>query len=132
MDRIEKLADIVVVDEDDQTRRASEAWMRREGYEAAVCVPSAQAAVRFLDAYRPKFAVIDVTTLGPDGLDVLERIRREPRLKNLAAVVHVAVPETGEREFVWADDATAFRSQAYLTNGINWPGMRAEAEKYVQ
>ena len=122
----EKLAGIVVVDEDEQTRRASEAWLRDEGYEAAVCVASGGAALRFLDAYRPKFAVLDVTTLGPDGLNVLEAVRREPRLRTVALVVHVAVPEP------LAAEATEFRSQAYLTNGINWPGMRAETERSAQ
>ena len=128
----EKLADIVVVDEDEQTRRASEMWLRREGYDAAVCVASGGAALRFLDAYRPKFAVLDVTTMGPDGLNVLEAIRREPRLRGLAVVVHVAVPESGAGASTDAAEATEFRSQAYLTNGIDWPGMRAEMEKYVQ
>ena len=128
----EKLADIVVVDEDEQTRRAAETWLRTEGYEAAVCVPSAGAALRFLDAYRPKFTVLDVTTMGPDGLNVLEAIRREPRLRGLAVVVHVAVPESGAGEANDAAEATEFHSQAYLTNGINWPGMRAELEKYMQ
>ena len=126
----EKLADIVVVDEDDLTRRAAQTWLRREGYYAAVCLPSGLDAVRFLGAYRPKFAVVDVTTMGADGLNVLETVRSEPRLRDLSLVVHVAVPEAG----VSADDdqATEFRSQAYLTNGIDWPGMRAEMEKYVQ
>ena len=127
----EKLADIVVVDEDEQTRRAAEAWLRDEGYAAAVCVASGGAALRFLDAYRPRFAVLDVTTLGPDGLNVLEAIRRESRLRSLALVVHVAVPESGGGTSA-DDDATEFRSQAYLTNGIDWPGMRVEMEKYVQ
>ena len=129
---IEKLADIVVVDEDEQTRRAAEAWLKDEGYAAAVCVASGGAALRFLDAYRPKFAVLDVTTMGPGGLNVLEAIRREPRLRTLALVVHVAVPESEGGTSADADDATEFRSQAYLTNGIDWPGMRAEMEKYVQ
>ena len=129
----EKLADIVVVDEDEQTRRAAEVWLRDEGYDAAVCVASGGAAVRFLDAYRPKFAVLDLTTTGPDGLNVLEAIRREPRLRGLALVVHVAVPHAhGGAEVADAAQATEFRSQAYLTNGINWPGMRAEMERYIQ
>ena len=132
MEPIEKLADIVVVDEDELTRRASEVWLRREGYDAAVCVGSGHAALRFLDAYRPKFAVVDVTTMGPDGLNVLEAVRREPRLRGLALVVHVAVPEAADSDGRGADEATEFRSQAYLTNGINWPGMREEVEKYVQ
>lgn len=128
----EKLSDIVVVDEDELTREAAQVWLRREGYDAAVCVPSGGAALRFLDAYRPKFAVLDVTTMGPDGLNVLEAIRREPRLRTLAVVVHVAVPESAEGDVNDAAEATEFRSQAYLTNGINWPGMRGEVEKYVQ
>src|SRR3989442_572190 len=92
----EKLADIVVVDEDELTRRAAEIWFRREGHDAAVCVASGGAALRFLDAYQPKFAVLDLTMMGPDGLNVLEAIRREPRLRTSALVVHVAVPETGD------------------------------------
>jgi CheY-like chemotaxis protein len=128
----EKLADIVVVDEDELTRRAAEIWFRREGYDAAVCVASGGAALRFLDAYRPKFAVLDVTTMGADGLNVLEAIRREPRLRTSALVVHVAVPEHGDGSGNDASEATEFRSQAYLTHGIDWPSMRAEMEKYVQ
>ena len=131
MDEIdEKLADIVVVDEDDETRRAAQAWLRREGYDAAVCLPSGLDALRFLHAYRPKFSVLDVTTLGHEGLNVLETLRREPRLRDLAVVVHVAVPEVGIRDE--AGEPLEFHSQAYLTNGINWPGMRAEQEKYFQ
>ena len=131
MDAIdEKLADIVVVDEDEQTRPAAQTWLRREGYAAAVCLPSGLDAVRFLGAYRPKFAVVDVTTMGAEGLLVLETIRREPRLRDLSVVVHVAVPETGVSDD--NGEALEFRSQAYLTNGINWPTMRAEIEKYVQ
>ena len=122
----EKSADLLVVDEDERTRPAAELWMRREGYDAH-CVPSGRAAVRFLEAYRPKFAVLDLTTLGEEGLDVLETIRRAPRLRDLSAVVHVAVPEAPA-----PGGAEGFRAQAYLTGGIHWPGMRAEAERYVQ
>ena len=128
----EKLAGIVVVDQDEQTRRAAEAWLKEEGYAGAVCVASGGAALRFLDAYRPKFAVLDVTTLGPGGLDVLEGVRRDARLRSVALVVHVAVPESRGGESAEPADATEFRSRAYLTNGIHWPGMRAEMEKYVQ
>ena len=124
----DKMADIVVVDRDDQTRAAAEEWMRGEGYDAH-CVASGGAAVRFLDAYRPKFAVLDLTTLGAEGLDVLENIRREPRLRNSAVVVHVAVPEL---HCATAGEPGAFRSQPYLTHGIHWPGMRGELEKYLQ
>jgi DNA-binding NtrC family response regulator len=127
----EKLADIVVVDADEQTRHAEEAWLKDQGYCGAVCVASGGAALRFLDAYRPKFAVLDVTTMGHDGLNVLEAVRRDARLRGLALVVHVAVPEAGAGDADGATDATEFRSQAYLTNGIDWPGMRAEMERYA-
>jgi ActR/RegA family two-component response regulator len=116
----EKLADLLVVDEDERTRGAEQRWMRLLGYEA-FCLPSGLAALHFLDTYRPKYAVLDVTTLGDEGLDVLEVIRRRPSLRDLAVVVHVAVP-----------DGAGFRSQAYLTRGIDWLGMRVEAEKYLQ
>src|SRR5436853_398982 len=109
----EKLADIVVVDADEQTRHAEEAWLKDQGY----C--GGGAALRFLDAYRPKFAVLDVTTMGHEGLNVLEAVRRDSRLRGLALVVHVAVPEAAAGE---AADATEFHSQAYLTTGIDWPG----------
>ena len=117
-----KLADLLVVDADDRTRGAAEEWMRTEGYDAH-CVPDAWAAIRFLEAYQPKYAVVDVTTLGREGLNVLEKIRREPRLRDLPMVVHVAVPD--------GDSPDDFRSQAYLTRGIDWPSMRAESERQV-
>ena len=119
----EKLADLLVVDADERTRPAAEEWMRTEGYDAH-CVPDGWSAIRFLEAYRPKYAVVDVTPLGGEGLSVLEKIRREPLLRDLPMVVHVAVPDTAEGD--------GYRSQAYLTRGIDWPSMRAEAEKYVQ
>lgn len=119
----EKLADLLVVDADERTRPAAEEWMRTQGYDAH-CVPDGWSAIRFLEAYRPKYAVVDVTPLGGEGLSVLEKIRREPRLRDLPMVVHVAVPDTGQGD--------GYRSQAYLTRGIDWPSMRAEAEKYVQ
>ena len=122
----DKSADLLVVDEDERTRPAAESWMLSEGYDAH-CVPDGWSAVQFLKAYRPKFAVLDLTPLGEEGLDVLEAIRRTPRLRDLAAVLHVAVPDAPA-----PGCAEGFCVQAYLTGGINWPGMRAEAERYVQ
>ena len=122
----EKSADLLVVDEDERTRPAAESWMQSEGYDAH-CVPDGYSALRFLEAHRPKFAVLDLTPLGDESLTVLEAIRRTPRLRHVSAVLHVAVPDAPA-----PGSAKGFRAQAYLTGGINWPGMRAEAERYVQ
>ena len=102
----EKSADLLVVDEDERTRPAAQSWMLSQDYDAH-CVPSGRAAVRFLEAYRPKFAVLDLTTLGDESLDVLESIRREPRVRSLSLVVHVAVPDS-------SDPAQGFREDRAL------------------
>ena len=120
----DKSADLLVVDEDELTRNAAESWMHSEGYEGH-CLPDGISALRFLEAYRPKFAVLDLTKLGDESLDVLESIRREPRLQNLSMIVHVAVPDP-------TDSTDGFRALAFLTRGINWPEMRAETERFVQ
>jgi DNA-binding response OmpR family regulator len=120
----EKDADLLVIDGDERTRPAAESWMHSQGYDGH-CLPDGWSAVRFLEAYRPRFAVLDLTTLRDDSLDVLELIRRAPRLRDLSLVVHVAVPDAGAA-------ADGFHSQAFLTRGIDWPGMRAEAERFVQ
>ena len=120
----EKDADLLVIDGDERTRPAAQSWMHSQGYDGH-CLPDGWSAVRFLEAYRPRFAVLDLTTLGDDSLDVLELIRRAPRLRDLSLVVHVTVPD--------ADVASdGVQSHAVLTRGINWPGMRAEAERFVQ
>lgn len=119
----EKDSDLLVVDEDDRTREAAQVWLRRQGYDAH-CLSSGWSALRFLEHHRPKYAVLDVTTLGDEGLDVLETIRQEPTLRDLPLVVHVSTPDAG--------GAGGFTSHAYLTRGIDWPGRRAEAEKYLQ
>ena len=119
----EKTADLLVVDEDERTRPATESWMQSEGYDGH-CLPDAWSAMRFLEAYRPKFAVVDLTTLGDESLTVLETIRRDPRLRDLAMVVHVAVPDP-------TDAVDGFRAHPYLTRGIDWPSMRAEAERQI-
>ena len=111
--------------EDEQIREQKWAFFEIECRQFAESEPDGWSAVRFLEAYRPKFAVLDLTTLGDDSLDVLELIRRAPRLRDLSLVVHVAVPDAGAA-------ADGFHAQAYLTRGINWPGMRAEAERFVQ
>jgi DNA-binding response OmpR family regulator len=120
----EKDADLLVIDGDERTRPAAESWMHSQGYDGH-CLPDGWSAVRFLEAYRPRFAVLDLTTLGDDGLDVLELIRRAPRLRDLSLVVHVAVPDG-------IDVADGFHSEAFLTRGINWPEMRAQSERFVQ
>jgi ActR/RegA family two-component response regulator len=120
----EKDADLLVIDGDERTRPAAQSWMHSQGYDGH-CLPDGWSAVRFLEAYRPRFAVLDLTTLGDDSLDGLELIRRAPRLRDLSLVVHVAVPEAGGA-------ADGFCAQAFLTRGINWPDMRAEAERFVQ
>ena len=121
----EKLADLLVVDEDERTRGPEEQWMRGEGYDGH-CLPSGVAALDFLASYRPRYAVLDLTTLGGDGIDFLAAIRLHPRLRDLALVVYVSVPESD------ADNSGGSQSLPYLTRGIDWPGMRAEAERYVQ
>jgi CheY-like chemotaxis protein len=120
----EKSADLLVVDEDERTRPAAESWLHSEGYDGH-CLPDGRAAVQFLQAYRPKFAVLDLTTLEDEGLDVLETIRRLPRVRDLSLVVYVAVTHPG-------DPSEGVRAQAYLPRGINWPCMRTESERYVQ
>jgi CheY-like chemotaxis protein len=120
----EKSAGLLVVDEDERTRPAAESWLHSEGYDGH-CLPDGRSAVQFLQAYRPKFAVLDLTTLEDEGLDVLESIRREPRLRDVALVIHVAVPDGTHPDH-------GFRAQAYLTGGIDWPSMRSEAERFVQ
>ena len=117
----EKDADLLVIDADDRTRPASESWMQSQGYDGH-CLPDGWSAVRFLETYQPRFAVVDLATLGDGSLDVLELIRRAPRLRDLSLLVHVAVPEAS---------GGGIRSRAFLTRGIDWPSMRAEADRFV-
>lgn len=118
----EKDCDLLVVDEDDRTRGPAQALLRQRGYDAH-CVSSGWAALRFLEHYRPKFAVLDVTTLGDDGLDVLDTIHARPGLGEMPLVVHIAVPD--------ADGGDGYSTRAYLTRGIDWPGRRAELARHV-
>ena len=118
----EKLADLLVVDSDDRTRGPEERWMRHEGYDGH-CLSSGLAALEFLRTYRPRYAVLDLTTLGDQGLDVLAAIRHQPRLRDLSLVIHVAVPApTG--------NAGGFQSIPYLPHGIDWATQRAESDRY--
>ena len=120
----EKAADLLVIDADERTRPAATSWMQSQGYDGH-CLPDGWSAVRFLEAYRPRFAVLDLSPLGDDSLDVLELIRRAPRLRDLSLVVHVAVPDAG-------NSAGGYHAQAFLPGGINWPDRRAQAERFVQ
>ena len=120
----EKSADLLVVDGDERTRPVAESWLLSEGYDGH-CLPDGRSAIQFLQAYRPRFAVLDLMTLEVEGLEVLESIRRDPRLRNLSLIVHVAVPDP-------THPGHGLLAQAYLSGGINWPSMRAETERLVQ
>jgi two-component system chemotaxis response regulator CheY len=71
----EKMARVLVVDDDTLMREVLKALLRDEGFEVAGEARDGQSALALLDRARPDLVCLDVNMPGMSGIDVLKNIR---------------------------------------------------------
>jgi CheY-like chemotaxis protein len=91
------MAFVLVVDDDEFTCTMLERLFARMGYTAS-CVGRGQDALEVLGTLRPDLVVLDWMMPDMDGLEVLRRLRADPRNHDLPVVMYSAADDNGMTE----------------------------------
>jgi CheY-like chemotaxis protein len=81
---------VLVVDDADDARDLTARLFRRAGYRV-VTAEGGEAALAAVDAEDPDLVLLDMTMPGMDGLEVLRRLRADPRHHALSVVLFTAI-----------------------------------------
>jgi CheY-like chemotaxis protein len=98
---------ILVVDDNPDTCRVLAKLLTILG-DKALCVCSGQLALDSLQLRIPSLVILDVMMPGMDGMEVLRRIRCEPRTSHLPVVMFSAIDDPAFADNAKAKGATDF------------------------
>lgn len=82
---------VLVAEDDRELRRFIVRILEREGYSVSEAA-NGEEAIRRAKEDRPDVLVLDLMMPVKDGFEVIEEIRKDPVLKDLAVVVNTALP----------------------------------------
>ena len=94
--------------------------LKRDGYEA-VAVASGPEALLFLQTNKPSLVILDHSMPGMDGLQVVEQMKRDPRLADVPIIMFTA-NDGPLRERALAAGVNAF----VLKGSLDWSTLRSE------
>jgi CheY-like chemotaxis protein len=86
------MAVVLVVDDDEFTCDAISRLLNRMGYQTA-CAHSGEAALGMLADVRPDVIVLDWMMPQMDGLEVLRKLRADPKSRDLPVLVYSAADD---------------------------------------
>jgi two-component system, chemotaxis family, chemotaxis protein CheY len=108
----EKLARVLVVDDDTLMREVLKALLRDEGFEVAGEARDGQSALVLLERTKPDIVCLDVNMPGMSGIDVLKNIRsRNPDIR--------VVMITGDSSMSTVREAVGFGAMGYIIKPFN-------------
>jgi two-component system chemotaxis sensor kinase CheA len=115
---------ILIVEDHADTRVAMVKLAKRAGYDA-IGVGDGEQALVFLRTTRPRLIILDYHLPGVDGLEVLARVRADPRIADVPVVFYTATEPSLARERAMAAGATA-----YIRKGsMEWLDVLAEIQR---
>jgi len=86
----------VLVADDDPVATGALAWLLREqGYEVT-SITDRRRLIEALERSRPDLLLIDFENFGPDGEQLLERVKRDERWRDVPIVVATPLPSNGK------------------------------------
>ena len=94
---ISKPARILVVEDDQASRRLVTAILELEGYDVEVATTAAQAS-RLIIERGPDLILMDVQLPGEDGLSFTRRLKADPLTAGIPIVAVTALVTSGDRE----------------------------------
>ncbi len=97
------MADILVVDDEENIRNLVKAYLEAEGYTVYAALDGPQGLALFR-RYRPELVILDVMLPGMDGFDVLQDIRRESEVYVLMLTARSEEPDRVVGLTIGADD----------------------------
>ena len=86
------MAVVLVVDDDEFTCDAIRRLLSRMGYTTA-CAQSGADALKLLEEIRPDIIVLDWMMPQMDGLEVLKKLRADPKTKDVPVLVYSAADD---------------------------------------
>jgi len=92
-----EVARVVIVDDNVDFCRLMARLVKHLGYEA-ICLTSGSAALKYLAEHVPELIILDLMMPDIDGLDVLEVVREDHRLKQIPVVIFSAVSDPKLRQ----------------------------------
>lgn len=119
------MARILVVEDDDWSRRIVVELLQMRGHEVleAVDAPSARAAL----AQRPEIVLLDIQFPGGNGIELLGEIRASETLQALPVIALTASAMRGDRERFLRQGFTA-----YLSKPIDVKAFGSTVESYLR
>ena len=95
---MERSASILIVDDHAETCRGLARLLRHAGHDS-VCLHSGDAALAYLshNADLPDLVILDVMMPGTDGMEVLRRVRADPRTQEVPVVMFSALGDDQSR-----------------------------------
>ena len=102
---------ILVVDDHEDTAQFLCRLLGRRGYPTH-CAADGYEALAFLAAETPRLIILDVQMPGMTGLELLERMGEEDRLRGIPVIVYSAAHEKNQ-----SDLAMKLGAKAYLIKG---------------
>ncbi|MGD0678653.1 MAG: PAS domain S-box protein [Polyangiaceae bacterium] len=108
---IEQAGTVLVVDDDQGALELLAATLKGLGY-TAECRRDGASALNAATRFRPTAVILDVLTLGMDGFEFLNRLRRQPQHRDVPVVVWTAKDLTAAEEDRLREHADAVHSKA--------------------
>ena len=108
---------VLVVDDEPSILLALEFMMKNAGFEVRTA-RDGEEALKALAATKPDLLLLDVMMPPPDGYDVCQRVRADPRWKDIKIIMLTARGRDVERERGLALGADAYVTKPFSTRDL--------------
>jgi CheY-like chemotaxis protein len=117
---------ILVVDDHPDTVEFVCRFLQRKGYETE-CAANGEEALAFLETNTPRLIILDIQMPGLTGLQVIEAMQQDERLRNIPVLMYSA----GHEQFQH-DRAMQLGAKAYMVKGaISVAEILAQVARYA-
>lgn len=103
---------ILIVDDEPHIRRLLAARLTADGFEVAEADDGEQ-GLESIEEFPPDLVLLDLMMPGADGLEVLGRIRSEPRHAAIPVIILTAKGQDTDRELAFTGGATDFVTKPF-------------------
>ena len=116
---------LLIVDDNLTNLKLARVLLAGEGYEVRTAA-DAEAALRVLEAFRPRLILMDLQMPGMDGFELTRRLKRDPRLAGAVIVALTSYAMKGDEE-----RALAAGCDGYVAKPIDTRTLAATIEGYL-
>ncbi|MEX2467913.1 MAG: response regulator [Gemmatimonadota bacterium] len=103
---------ILIVDDEPHIRRLLAARLGTEGFEVAEAI-NGEEGLESIEEFPPDLVLLDLMMPGPNGLEVLARIRSQPDHAGIPVIILTAKGQDTDRDLALAGGATDFVTKPF-------------------